>query len=208
MSTVTIEVKEVRERDVTTKRGPAKAYDIIGTDGTKYGFGFTAPSRLGLSPGTVFSADAKTSSFGLQIDSKTVTLGGTAPVVSPETVAANKASSFSGKNTVFPVPSLHGDMSIIRQNALTNAVSTVADFIATQPTDKWPNLEDWTDWVVTVAYKYSKFSSGHRELEAAKKLAKAGLDADELKCAVEHSLKDIGVDRAIEEEEDEDEKAA
>jgi hypothetical protein len=180
MSTYSFEVASINVRDVTTKFGPKKAYDLIATDGTKYGFAFTDPSRSGISVGTVVSASGTAGKYGVTLDPKTVSLGGTVNASQPAAKAAPAASY--GK--VFPLPKTHGDTAIIRQNALTNAVATVADFIATQPTEKWPDLDTWTDMVITTAYKYAEFSSGQREVKAVAKLHSVGMEAAEMQRAV------------------------
>ena len=56
MAMYTFTVGSINARDVTTKYGPKKAYDIIGTDGTKFSYGFTDPAKSGISVGTTASA--------------------------------------------------------------------------------------------------------------------------------------------------------
>jgi hypothetical protein len=184
MSTYSFEVGLINVRDVTTKYGPKKAYDLIATDGTKYGFAFTDPSRSGILVGSVVSANGEAGKYGITLDPKTVSIGG----VVDASKSAPKASPAASYGKVFPLPKTHGDTAIIRQNALTNAVATVADFIATQPTEKWPDLDTWTDMVITTAYKYAEFSSGQREVNALKKLHSVGMEAAEMQRAVEEHL--------------------
>jgi hypothetical protein len=74
----------------------------------------------------------------------------------------------------------HGDTAIIRQNSLTNAVATVADFIATQPTEKWPDLKTWREMVIETALTYAEFSSGQREMNALAARMKVSTEAEEL----------------------------
>ena len=184
MATYSFEVGSINVRDVTTKFGPKKAYDLIGKDGTKYGFAFTDPSRSGISVGTVVSAQGEAGKYGITLDAKTVVVGGAVDA----SHAAPKAAPAASYGKVFPLPKTHGDTAIIRQNALTNSVATVADFIATQPTDKWPDLDTWTDMVITTAYKYAEFSSGQREVAAVKKLHSAGMEAAEMKRALDDHI--------------------
>lgn len=186
MSTYTFEVQSINERTVTTKYGPKKAYDLMGTDGNKYGFAFSDPAKFGIKVGSVVSANGELGKYGVTLDPKTATVGGTASAAS--SASAPKTTGYASGGKVFPLPTTHGDTAIIRQNALTNAVATVADFIATQPTEKWPDLDTWTDMVIKTAYKYAEFSSGQREVKAVKKLQSVGMEADELKRAVDEHL--------------------
>jgi hypothetical protein len=192
MSTYSFEVQTINARDVTTKFGPKKAYDLIAADGTKYGFGFTDPTRSGIAAGSVVSATGSVGKFGVTLDPKTVTVGGS--VNASATQPPPKATGYASRGEkVFPLPTTHGDTAIIRQNALTNSVATVADFIATQPTEKWPSLDEWTDMVITTAYKYAEFSSGQREVKAMKRIHSVGMEANELKAAVDAHL-EAGLD--------------
>lgn len=189
---VTFTVGTINERVVNTKFGAKKAFDLISTDGTKYGFGFTVPSKVGITTGTEVSGEATTGSYGLSLDPKSVRVGGGGGITTPVSSGAAVSSSYVPKKAfvekVFPVPPTHGDMAIIRQNALTNAVATVADYVATQPAEKWPDLDKWGDMVIDVAYKYAKFSSGHREMEAIEKLRGVGVSSLDLASAVDASV--------------------
>lgn len=187
MATYSFKVASINERPVTTKYGPKKAYDLIAEDGTKYGFAFSDPAKSGISVGSVVNASGEVGKYGINLDAKTVSVGGTV-----DKSAAKPASGGSGWGAAkpFPLPNTHGDTAIIRQNALTNAVATVADFVATQPTEKWPDLDTWTDMVITTAYKYAEFSSGQREVKALKALHGSGMEASKLKRAVDEHFTD------------------
>ena len=128
-------------------------------------------------------------SYGPQIDPKTIRVG--AGAATPTTDAAPPAAptavprSAYRSDRVFPIPTTHGDMAIIRQNALTNAVATVADYIATLDASKWPDLSAWKDMVIETAYDFAKFSSGQREVEAISRLTGAGVPASHIAAAVD-----------------------
>ena len=192
MTAVTFEVGSVNERIVTTKFGQKKVYDLISSDGTKYAYGFKDPARAGIIVGTVVSGEATVDRFGTKLDPDSVRTGGSAPptggAVPVTPTPPYKKAWEPAAAKVFPVPPTHGDMAIIRQNALTNAVSTVADFVATQPAEKWPDLEKWSDMDITIAYKYQKFSSGHRELEAIGRLQDLGVNATDINTSVDASM--------------------
>lgn len=188
MSTMTFNVADITNRTVNTRFGPKLTWTLISDSGEKYAFPFADPARSGIRVGSVVTGMVKTDpKYGFQIDPKTVTVGGTAPPPAegtPTTTTAPRTSYGGRGDRVFPVPSQHGDMAIIRQNALTNAVSTVADWVATQPTEKWPSLDDWTELVINTAYKFADFSSGQREAKAARKMAKIGMEASDIHTAI------------------------
>lgn len=76
-----------------------------------------------------------------------------------------------GGERVFPVPSGSGEMAIIRQNALTNAVKMVNDWYALN--DESPDsVSAMADEVIQNAYKFQAFSSGRLDEKAAEQLAK------------------------------------
>jgi hypothetical protein len=184
MSNVTFTVGQINAREVNTKRGLAKAYDLIATDGTKYGFAFQDPAKRGISVGTTVSGLATPGTYGLSLDPKTVSVGATVAGAEVSTTSGDTTPRYESRGAkVFPLPPTHGDTAIIRQNALTNAVATVADYVATQPTEKWPDLDTWSDMVINVAYKYAEFSSGQREVKAMRKLAGVGMAAEAIKAA-------------------------
>lgn len=191
---VTFEVKSINERKVNTKYGMKSAFDFIATDGSKYGFGFNNPSKYGITIGTKVTGNVSTGPYGMTLDKEGVSIGGDAamtptPAVSSGGGGFSRGAGASGRP--FPVPTTSGEMAIIRQNALTNAVATVADFVATQPSEKWPDLDTWTDMVITVAYKFAKFSSGQRETEAMKRLAGSGVaEPAELSAALDSAIEE------------------
>ena len=173
MSMTQITVASIEYREVNTRYGPKKVYSIVSTDGNKYNYGFEEPSKRGLAAGTTFNGFVDSDKFGPKVDPKSITLGKAAGVNPlPPAPSAETATKAAGKYGNFPVGTRDGSMSIIRQNSVTNATSIVADFIATTEKDTWPKtLDEFTEMVITVAYKLTDFSSGQREEKLAKKLA-------------------------------------
>jgi len=191
MATYTLEVASINARPVTTKFGARTAFDLIAKDGTKYKFKFTNPATMGIGEGSIITATGAVGDYGIELDPKSATLRppGTAmetPAGGSGPAAATPARTYTTKP--FPLPKDHGDTAIIRQNALTNAVATVADFIATQPTEKWPTIEEWQELVITTAYKYAEFSSGQREVRVAKARLGDGMTAEEMRKTLDAHL--------------------
>jgi hypothetical protein len=208
MGNVTFEAMSVETQTVNTKYGPKPTFTIVATDGTRYKCGFKRPG--GVAAGTKVSGIVTPGKYGLELDVGTMTVGtggGGGTTTPPETVNT-PPPAYKGGSRPFPVPKMHGDQAIIRQNSLGHAVSTVADYIATQPTEKWPDLDAWTDLVIKVAYKYADFSSGQREMAVHASLAKAGMGAEEIQKAMEahnkESLSLPNVEKPVSEGEDDE----
>lgn len=185
MSTASFKVEQIDSRTVTTKYGPKNTYTLVGSDGNKYSFPFTDPAKSGISVGTVVSGPVKSTKFGFELDPKTVTVGGEVVEGASPAPVRPSTGSYGRPEKPFPLPKTHGDTAIIRQNALTNAVATVADFVATRPTEEWPDLDKWTEMVITTAYKYAEFSSGQREVERIKAMYGAGVTAADIHTATD-----------------------
>ncbi len=69
----------------------------------------------------------------------------------------------------FPVPKDSGELSIIRQSALKAAIDTVSAYnnnYLGKETNSDVSLIEFVEQILEVAYTYTDFSSGHRELKA------------------------------------------
>lgn len=177
MPTVTGVVQGVYSKDVTTKFGNKKVWDIKLDDGQFYKNGFKKPiAEIG---DTVF-IEYTPDKYGNTIISlirgaaTTVALGPQQLNAEPVKPAASPTQYNKG-NKPFPVPSDHGDRSIIRQNSLTNArelVCTVAlrgkDTLGESKmwSDTQKQLETLSDEIIKIAYKFEEYSSGDREVKA------------------------------------------
>lgn len=86
--------------------------------------------------------------------------------------------AFSRQEKVFPVPELSGEMAIIRQNALTNAVNVVVNkssvLLGVDKTkaEREQFLNALVEDILGIAYKFADFSSGHREAKLARQTAR------------------------------------
>lgn len=68
----------------------------------------------------------------------------------------------------FPIPTDSYQVSIIRQNALTNAVNLITEAGYVVDWDK--NSDEIIETVIKTAYKFYEFSSGQREVKIARSL--------------------------------------
>ncbi len=75
-----------------------------------------------------------------------------------------------GRNTRFPVPKDHGDVSIMRQNALTNAVSFLNSRVTGGQDVDDISLDDALEMVIETAYKFAEFTTGQREERMAREI--------------------------------------
>ena len=109
-------------------------------------------------------------SYGKQVDAKTIRVlsKGSGTSGSPVSTAASAEApaptrSFGPPQKVFPVPLMHGDRSIIRQNALTNAREAVAHLsFTTMPTDA-----EYASRIIAMARMFEEYSAGDIERRAA-----------------------------------------
>jgi hypothetical protein len=184
-------VAAIKSREVTTKFGVKKVYDLYDTSGNKYALGFTDPATKGINVSCYVTGPTEVDKYGPKFDGRTITVSATPPVGGVSVAAPDSGSAATPaysrpayKDKIFPVPPTHGDMAIIRQNALSNATALVSDYVATLPAEQFPKLDAWSDLVIDVAYKFAKFSSGHRESEAIDKLVKAGVPGTDISSAL------------------------
>jgi hypothetical protein len=69
---------------------------------------------------------------------------------------------------VFPIPALHGDRAIVRQNSISNATKLIVDSV--KPTDK-ANWESLAIEVIQVARMFEAYSCGDLDMEHAISMA-------------------------------------
>lgn len=178
MATATGVVQGVYSKDVTTRFGNKKVWDIKLDDGQYYKNGFKKPiADVGDSVSIEYTVDK----YGNEITSliRSNTSSGAAPSLNDggstkPTPSPNQYSSNRG-NKPFPVPSDHGDRSIIRQNSLTNARELVVAQclkVGTIPSSSMP-LDSLVDLIIATAYKFEEYSSGDREVKAVDSLMEA-----------------------------------
>jgi hypothetical protein len=66
---------------------------------------------------------------------------------------------------VFPIPLLHGDRAIVRQNSVTNATKAVQDFGVEDPENL--SLEDYAALIIKVARMFEAYSCGDLDAQLA-----------------------------------------
>ncbi len=172
-------VTNITSRPVTTKFGPKPVYDVF-LDGVKHSFGFTKPPfAIGADIDCMVNSDK----YGPKIEPASVVVKahgtpGTAPSPSappsPVSGPSSGTRSYNGPPAkVFPIPLLHGDRAIVRQNSVTNAVKLMVDSSKPESLQAMTS-DELCDHVITMARKLEAYSCGDLESEAADKLVEAG----------------------------------
>lgn len=114
-------VQEIATKDVTTRFGVKPSYRVK-LSGEWFNFGFKKP---GFAVGDNINFNFTEGKYGKEADAATVKVisSGEAGSVTP---AAAPTRTFGPPTRPFPIPALHGDRAIVRQNALTNAREMVS----------------------------------------------------------------------------------
>lgn len=152
---------------------PMTIHKII-IDGTAYECGFKKPS-FGIGNAVEFDSLVK---YGKAV-AENIRAAGYAATTVPTAAPKSTASGGSGgrpdhgPKKEFPVPLLHPDRSIIRQNALGHATKLYCD-------GGWAVNEDdlakAAEKIIEIAYQFEEYASGQREVNALKAEKEASSD--------------------------------
>lgn len=161
MSLMTGVVEQLGTKDVTTKYGVKPTYSFK-ADGNWVKCGFKNPK---VNVGDEVQFEGTSGTYGLE--GKEVVIikkgagGGTVPPV-----AVTKAPGGGRSDKVFPIPPLHGDRSIVRQNALARATEIV---IAAYGGKSFGVDDVMCGMIITFARKFEAYTAGDIDLEEATK---------------------------------------
>lgn len=159
-------VEQVGNKDVTTKWGTKKTYSIK-VGGNWVNCGFKDPK---VAAGDSIFCEAESTSYGLNTKAISVTSKGGGGATAPSAMPPRTSSVPSAK--VFPVPALHGDRSIIRQNVLARATEL---FIAAHGNKAFElDMEDVSTIIVALARKFEAYATGDLDLAAAQTMIDKG----------------------------------
>jgi hypothetical protein len=158
-------VQEVSTRDVSTKFGVKPTFSFK-VDNQWVKTGFKNPR---VSVGDVVSFDGVEGKYGLE--GTDVKVNGKA-VATPAGLVAGAASSPKGfvpvaassYSKMFPIPPLHGDRSIVRQNALNRAADLVA---AAHGGKAFAMDDDAVTRIIALARKFEAYTAGDLDMEEA-----------------------------------------
>jgi len=155
-------VEAISTKDVNTKFGNKPTYSLK-VNGTWVKCGFKNPNA---GAGDEVEFDGNTGTYGLETKAVNVLRkgAGTPPpaATSNSTPAPKAVSSYAAK--VFPIPPLHGDRAIVRQNALARATDI---YIAARGGKPFELEGSNLDFVISLARKFEAYTAGDLDLAEA-----------------------------------------
>lgn len=173
---ITGTVEGQSKKEVKTKFGMKPTWSLK-IDGEWYSCGFTDPR---CSPGDVINFTFTEGRYGKEIDKGSIMKSGSAPVPAPTytpVAGAAPKSAAPVSNRPFPIPALHGDRAIIRQNALAHATRIVASGLGAGEdpcTD-----ENMATRIIHLARQFEAYACGDLDVAKAKEMVtKKSLEAE------------------------------
>jgi hypothetical protein len=160
-------IENITTKEVTTKFGPKPAYTIV-AGGERFSYGFKKPV---FAIGDEVDFQYTENTYGKNVDMTSVQMikkGTGAPTPSTSSASPAKAP-YSPPTKVFPIPLLHGDRAIVRQNSVTNATKAVCDYVVS--TEDVGTMQDYADLIIEIARKFEAYSCGDLDAQAAEKMA-------------------------------------
>ena len=161
-------VEAVSTKDVTTKFGVKPTYSFK-VNGSWIKCGFKNPS---VDVGYTVDFDGVTGTYGIETKAvNIISRTSTAPVVTastavPTTTALKSYGGSGYKDKVFPIPALHGDRAIVRQNALARATDL---YIAARGGKPFELEASTLDLVIKLARKFEAYTAGDLDMAEAMK---------------------------------------
>lgn len=155
-------VEAVSTKDVNTKFGNKPTFSLK-INGGWVKCGFKNPNA---SVGDEVEFDGNTGTYGLE--TKAVNVLRKAAASAPAAATSNSTptpkvvSGYSAK--VFPIPPLHGDRAIVRQNALARATDI---YIAARGGKPFELEGSNLDFVISLARKFEAYTAGDLDLAEA-----------------------------------------
>lgn len=155
-------IENITTKDVNTKFGPKPAYTII-ANGEKFSYGFKKPT---FAVGDTVDFQFTESTYGKQVDATSVRMI-TKGTGAPTTLTASSAptKTYTPPSKVFPIPLLHGDRAIVRQNSITNATKLVTELCANSKAA--PDFDALAGLIVDLAKRFEEYSCGDLDAAAA-----------------------------------------
>ena len=157
-------VAETATKDVTTKFGVKPTYSFKLKDNAKWiKCGFVNPN---IEAGYTIDFDATEGSYGIETKKVNILSRDTKVMTTTVTPAASKPAYSGGYSSskVFPIPALHGDRAIVRQNALARATDLYIAARGSKPFDlDVSNL----DLIISFARRFEAYTAGDLDMAEA-----------------------------------------
>jgi hypothetical protein len=161
-------IEQISTKEVNTKFGPKPTYSFK-CDGNWIKHGFKNPN---VNVGDVVEFDGESGTYGVETKSVRIVSKGSGPAVSVTSSASSpRPSGGSYGNRIFPIPPLHGDRSIVRQNALARATELYVGARGGKPFDL--DVDETCGLVIGIARKFEAYTAGDLDLAAATEEAKS-----------------------------------
>jgi hypothetical protein len=167
MTMMTGIVEAASTKDVNTKFGLKPTFSLK-VNGQWVKCGFKNPNA---STGDEVEFDGNTGTYGLEAKSVNIIRKGTgvAPVAVSTVTSSGTAvpvkPSYGGyKEKVFPIPALHGDRAIVRQNALARATDL---YVAARGGKPFELEAESLDFVIKLARKFEAYTAGDLDMAEA-----------------------------------------
>lgn len=176
MATMNGVVEELSQKDVTTRFGVKPTYSMK-VNGTWIKCAFKKPP---CNVGDTVTFEGNSGTYGMEGKDIIVTARGTgvpAPIPTAAPTAVKSSYSAAGSR-VFPIPPLHGDRSIVRQNALARATEI---YVACRGGKPFELDEGSTKIVIALARQFEAYTAGDLDMAEAKAEAAAEEDTPALK---------------------------
>lgn len=164
MTMMTGIVEAISTKDVNTKFGSKPTYSLK-VNGTWVKCGFKNPNA---GAGDEVEFDGNTGTYGLETKEVNVLRKGAgtpAPAATSNSTPVPTRTTSSGYAAkVFPIPPLHGDRAIVRQNALARATDI---YIAARGGKPFELEGSNLDFVISLARKFEAYTAGDLDLAEA-----------------------------------------
>jgi hypothetical protein len=165
-----MKVEAISTKEVRARGKMVPTYSFKCDDGQWYGLGFNKPP---FEKGAEVEFEVESTPYGAKAKFETIKIhSGAATAPSGGMVRGeSRNSSFSPRSTgfqqkVFPIPALHGDRSIVRQNALTNAremVMTMEQLMGNTIANTAQTQDAMAQAIIRVARQFEAYSAGDIE---------------------------------------------
>ena len=155
-------IENITNKQVNTKFGPKPAYSVKTAEGW-FSYGFKKPT---FNIGDEVDFQYTENTYGKNIDHASVRMINKAPAGAAPAPAAAPAARPAYAQKVFPIPLLHGDRAIVRQNSVTNATKLVVE-----SSGKGKTPEELAEQIINVARMFEAYSCGDLEALEAEKMS-------------------------------------